>query len=132
MTPWRSPPVSPIHGISRQEYWSGLAFPSPGDLPDPGIKPACLVSPALTGGFFITSTTWEACVCTHTRACACVCVCVCDTFCLLMGMGCFHVLAIVNSAVMNIGVCVSLKLEFSFFLDICPGVRSLNLLVTLC
>ena len=33
----------------RPEYWSGLQFPSPGDLPDPGIKP---VSPALTGGFF--------------------------------------------------------------------------------
>ena len=34
---------------SRQEYWSGLPFPSPGDLPDPGIEP---VSPALVGGFF--------------------------------------------------------------------------------
>ena len=37
-------------GFSRQEYWSGLPFPSPGDLPDPGIKPT---SPALAGGFFI-------------------------------------------------------------------------------
>ena len=36
-------------GFSRQEYWSGLPFPSPGDLPDPGIKPG---SPALAGGFF--------------------------------------------------------------------------------
>ena len=36
-------------GFSRQEYWSGLPFPSPGDLPDPGIKP---VSPALSGRFF--------------------------------------------------------------------------------
>ena len=35
----------------RQEYWSGLSFPSPGGLPDPGIKP---VSPALVGGFFTT------------------------------------------------------------------------------
>ena len=34
-----SPPGSSIHGLSRQEYWSGLPFPSPGDLPDPGIKP---------------------------------------------------------------------------------------------
>ena len=34
--------------LSRQEYWSGLSFPPPGDLPDPGIKPA---SPALVGGF---------------------------------------------------------------------------------
>ena len=34
-------------GFSRQEYWSGLPFPSPGDLPDPGIKPGSPVSPAL-------------------------------------------------------------------------------------
>ena len=44
-------------GFSRQEYWSGLPFPTPGDLPDPGIKPASLVSPALTGRFFTTSAT---------------------------------------------------------------------------
>ena len=37
-------PGSSVHGISRQEYWSVLPFPSPGDLPDPGIKPG---SPAL-------------------------------------------------------------------------------------
>ena len=41
-------------GFPRQEYWSGLPFPNPGDLPDPGIKPTCLASSALTGGFFIT------------------------------------------------------------------------------
>ena len=46
--------------FSRQEYWSGLAFPTPGDLPDPGIEPASLVSPALASGFFITSATREA------------------------------------------------------------------------
>ena len=44
-----SAPGSSIHGISQQEYWSVLPFPSPGDLPDPGIKPA---SPALAGGFY--------------------------------------------------------------------------------
>ena len=38
-------------GFPRQEYWTGLPFPSPGDLPDPGIK---LTSPALAGGFFTT------------------------------------------------------------------------------
>ena len=38
----------------RQEYWNGLPFPSPGDLPDPGIKPASLASPAMAGGFFTT------------------------------------------------------------------------------
>ena len=39
-------------GFPRQEYWSGLLSPSPGDLPDPGIKPMSLVSPALAGRFF--------------------------------------------------------------------------------
>ena len=46
--------------ISRQEYWSGLPCPPPGDLPDPGIEPMTLASPALADGFFTTSDTWEA------------------------------------------------------------------------
>ena len=40
--------------FSRQEYWSRLPLPSPGDLPDPGIEPAFLASSALAGGFFTT------------------------------------------------------------------------------
>ena len=47
-------------GFSRQDYWSGLPFPSPGDLPDPGIKPVSLTSPALTNRFFTIGATWEA------------------------------------------------------------------------
>ena len=47
-------------GFSRQEYWSGLPCPPPGDLPDTGIEPSSLRSPALAGGFFITSTSWKA------------------------------------------------------------------------
>ena len=47
-------------GFSRQEYWSGLPCPALGDLPNPGIKPLSLTSPALAGGFFTTSATWEA------------------------------------------------------------------------
>ena len=47
-------------GFSKQEYWSGLPFPSPGDLPDPGIEHVSLVSAALAGGFFMISATWEA------------------------------------------------------------------------
>ena len=44
-TPWTGAyGASPSTGFSRQEYWSGLPFPSPGDLPDPGIEPR---SPAL-------------------------------------------------------------------------------------
>jgi len=46
-------------GFSRQDYWSGLPFPSPGDLPDLGTKSASLAFPALAGGFFTTCTTWE-------------------------------------------------------------------------
>ena len=46
--------------FSRQEFWNGCPCPSPGDLPNPGIEPMSLVSPALAGGFFTTSTTWEA------------------------------------------------------------------------
>ena len=38
--------------LFRQECWSELPFPSPGDLLDPGIEPESLMSPALTGGFF--------------------------------------------------------------------------------
>ena len=41
-------------GFSRQEYWSGLPFPPPGDLPDPGMKPVCSALPTLTGKFFTT------------------------------------------------------------------------------
>ena len=47
-------------GVSRQEYWTGLPCLPPGDLPDPGIEPKSLKSPALAGRFFTTSATWEA------------------------------------------------------------------------
>ena len=54
-TPWTVTPQAPLSmRFSRQEYWSGLPFPSPGDLPDPGVEPASPVSPALAGRFFIT------------------------------------------------------------------------------
>ena len=43
--------------LSRQEYWSGLPCPLLGDLPNPGIEPALLRSPALVGGFFTTDIT---------------------------------------------------------------------------
>ena len=41
-------------GLSRQEYWSGLLFPSPGDLPNPGMEPTPPTSPALAGELFTT------------------------------------------------------------------------------
>ena len=58
-TPWTATCQAPLSmGFSRQEYWSGLPFPPPGNLPDPGIKTSPQ-SPALKGGFFTTSTTWK-------------------------------------------------------------------------
>ena len=55
LPPWTAAQQAPQSmGFPRQEYWSGLLFPSPGDLPHPGIKP---MSPALAGGFFSTERT---------------------------------------------------------------------------
>ena len=60
-TPWTVGHQAPLcMGFPKQEYWSGLPCPSPGDLPDPGIKPSSLTSPAFAGRFFTSSTTWEA------------------------------------------------------------------------
>ena len=47
-------------GFSRQEYWSGLPCPHPGDLPNPGVKPMSLTSLVLGESFFTTSATGEA------------------------------------------------------------------------
>ena len=47
-------------GFSKQDYWSGLPCPPPGDLPDPGIEPESLMPPALEGKSFTTNTIWEA------------------------------------------------------------------------
>ena len=47
-------------GFYKQEYWSGLPCPPPGDCPDPGIESLSPASPKLAGGFFTTSATWEA------------------------------------------------------------------------
>ena len=46
-------------GISRQEYWEGLPFPPPSDLPDPGMEPASLTPLALEDRLFTTNATWE-------------------------------------------------------------------------
>ena len=60
-TPWTIACQAPMsRRFPRQEYWSGLPFLPPGDLLDPGIKPRSLTSPALVGGFFTTSTTWNS------------------------------------------------------------------------
>ena len=59
-TPWTVTCQAPLSmGFSRLEYWNGLLCPPPGDLPDPGIEPMSIMSPALAGGFFTTRATWE-------------------------------------------------------------------------
>ena len=55
-----SPTGSSVHGIVQGRIQSGLPFPMPGNLPDPGIKAASLVSPDLSGGFFTIVKKWEA------------------------------------------------------------------------
>ena len=56
VAPWTVARQAPLSmGFSSQEYWSGLPFSSPGDGPDPGIKPVSPVSPALAGEFFTTA-----------------------------------------------------------------------------
>ena len=61
VTPWTVAHQAPwSRGFSRQEYWSGLPFPTPGDLLNTGVKPESLSSPALARGFFTTNTTWES------------------------------------------------------------------------
>ena len=53
--PWTVALQAPLSmGFFRQEHWSGLPFPSPGDLPDPGVEPASPVAPALAGRFLTT------------------------------------------------------------------------------
>ena len=53
--PWTVVFQAPVSlGFSRQEYWDRLPFPTSSDLPDPGIRPASVASPALAGRFFIT------------------------------------------------------------------------------
>ena len=61
VTLWTVARQAPLSmGFSRQEYWNGLPCPPPGDPLNPGIEPASPVSPALAGGFFTTSASWEA------------------------------------------------------------------------
>ena len=55
-----SPPDSSVQEILQARMLEWVPVPSPGDLPDPRVKPASLTTPALAGGFFTTSTIWEA------------------------------------------------------------------------
>ena len=60
VTSWTIAHQAPLSmKFSSQEYWNGLPFPSPGDIPNLGIEPMSVMSSALAGGFFTTSGTWE-------------------------------------------------------------------------
>ena len=61
VTPWTTAHQAPLSmGFSRQEYWSGLPCPPPGDFPGSGTEPGSLMSPASAGRFFTMSATWDA------------------------------------------------------------------------
>ena len=61
VTPWTVAGQTPLSmAFSRQEDWSGLPFPTPRDIPNPGLEPTSTDSPVLASGFFTTSVTWEA------------------------------------------------------------------------
>ena len=60
VTPWTVAHQARLSkGFSRQEYWSGLPFPPPGDLPNQDIEPGASASSALAGEFFTASAIWE-------------------------------------------------------------------------
>ena len=66
VTPWTV--IPPSMGFSRQEYWSGLPFPIPGDFLEPGIEPMSPVSPALAGGFVATEHQGSGHICSVMKA----------------------------------------------------------------
>ena len=69
-TPWTAAHQAPLSlGFSRQEYWSGLPFPSPEDLPNPGIEPTSSAPPALAVRLFTTEHLGSPCVCVKLVTC---------------------------------------------------------------
>ena len=85
-TPWTVALQAPwCVGFPRQEYWSGLPFPSPGDLPHPGIEPGSL---ALQVDSLPFEPPGKPCVC------VCVCVCVCECVCACVCMKCLPLMSL--------------------------------------
>ena len=86
-------------GFSRQEYWSGLPFPSPGDLPDPGVKP---VSPALAAWFFTTASPGKLSPYDCIVSFMWICRNVFNSFFNPCTVGCFQSFAFLNTVAGNI------------------------------
>ena len=64
VAPWTVARQAPLSmGFSRQEHWSELPCPPPGDLPNPEMEPRPLMSPAPADGLFTTGATWETQIC---------------------------------------------------------------------
>ena len=101
VTPWTIAHQAPLSmGFSRQEYWSGFPYPSPGNLTDPGIKATSPTSPALT--LFTTSLTWEA-----SQRC---------WICLLPSLWCWHHESL--SLSLSLSLFLSLSLSLSIYIYI--------------
>ena len=78
-TPWTLALQAPASvGFFRQQYWSGLPFPSPGDLLNPGIKPMSLTPPAMASQFFTITVTWGAHITTMCVLVAQLCTTLCN------------------------------------------------------
>ena len=87
-TPWTIAHQGPLAmGFFRQEYWSELPFPPPGDPPDPVMKPA---SPTLQADSLLLS----HCIHMYVNIYICVCVCVCIVFHIFSSMGYYKILTI--------------------------------------
>ena len=104
-------------GFSSQECWSGLPFPLPGDPPNPGIK-----SPALAGGFFTTSITWEApslCVCVYIYMYVCMYTFVCVYICVYVCASVYVRMCVYMCVCMYIYVCVYVCMYVCVHIYVC-------------